>query len=99
MTAAIADRVIDVQKRESIAARSRRILHADNWRAVIILACKADASSSTRIREGVDGGVFARRTMSVVAAVEIFLSFADISPKRKTPARESALKLLPVLRE
>ena len=98
MTAAIAAIVIDAQKRESIAALSRRNLHADNCCAVMILICNADEASSTRIREGVDGRVFAGRTISILDCVEIFRSFADISPKRETPARESVLRLLPVLR-
>lgn len=98
MTAAIADRVIEAQKRESIAARSRRSLHADNCCVAMILVRKADAASSTRIREGVEGCVFAAWATSPVAAVEAVRILADICCTREAPAREKAFNALPVVR-
>src|SRR4051812_10835551 len=98
MTAAIADIVIDPQKRESIAALSRRSLHADNCCAVMILNCNADEASSTRTREGVEGRVFAGRTTSPVVVVEPVRTRADICFTRETPAREKTPNAPPALR-
>src|SRR2546423_13181612 len=98
MIAAIAAMLIEAQRRESIAMRSRRILHAASSRAVIIRACKADAASSTRRRERLEERVLAGRTTSPVVVVEAVRTRADICCTRETPAREKALNALPVVR-
>jgi hypothetical protein len=94
MIATIAAMVIEGQKRESIAIRSRRSLHADNRCAVIIRACNAELASSTPTRDGVEGAVFAGRTTSPFVDVEAVRTRAEICCTREAPAREKAPRAL-----